>query len=64
MATIDADMKVGGVTETILRFGRARYNLGVDIINVTNSDATLTYNQNYNPNPATPRNDGWRRRRS
>ena len=38
----------------ILRFGRARYNIGVDIINLTNSDAVPTYNQNYNPNPATP----------
>lgn len=37
----------------ILRFGRARYNVGIDIINVTNSDAVLTYNQNYNPTPAT-----------
>jgi len=38
----------------ILRFGRVRYNVGVDIINLTNSDAVLTYNQNYNPTPATP----------
>jgi hypothetical protein len=38
----------------ILRFGRARYNVGIDIINATNSDAILTYNQSYNPNPATP----------
>ena len=38
----------------ILRFGRVRYNVGVDIINATNSDAVLTYNQNYNPTPATP----------
>jgi hypothetical protein len=33
----------------ILRFGRMRYNVGVDIINVTNSNAILTYNQNFNP---------------
>ena len=33
----------------ILRFGRTRYNVGVDIINVTNSNAILTYNQNFNP---------------
>ena len=33
----------------ILRFGRVRYNIGVDIINVTNSNAILTYNQNFNP---------------
>ena len=38
----------------ILRFGRARYNIGVDVINATNSDAILSYNQNYNPTPATP----------
>jgi hypothetical protein len=38
----------------ILRFGSVRYNVGVDIINVTNSDATLTYNQTFNPTPATP----------
>jgi len=33
----------------ILRFGRMRYNVGVDIINATNSDAILTYNQTFNP---------------
>jgi hypothetical protein len=33
----------------ILRFGRARYNVGIDLINVTNSDAILTYNQTFNP---------------
>jgi hypothetical protein len=38
----------------ILRFGGVRYNVGVDVINVTNSDATLTYNQTFNPTPATP----------
>jgi hypothetical protein len=38
----------------ILRFGHVRYNVGVDVINATNSDATLTYNQTYNPTPATP----------
>jgi hypothetical protein len=32
----------------ILRFGRVRYNIGIDVINVTNSDATLTYNQTFN----------------
>ena len=46
IAQIDAEMKVGGITETI--------TVGVDVINVTNSDAILTYNQNYNPTPATP----------
>ncbi len=38
----------------ILRFGRVRYNVGVDIINATNSDTILTYNQTYNPTPSTP----------
>ena len=33
----------------ILRFGRTRYNVGIDIINATNSDAILTYNQSFNP---------------
>jgi hypothetical protein len=33
----------------ILRFGRMRYNVGVDVFNITNSDATLTYNQTFNP---------------
>jgi Carboxypeptidase regulatory-like domain len=33
----------------ILRFGRVRYNIGVDIINTTNSDSPLTYNQTFNP---------------
>jgi hypothetical protein len=34
----------------VLRFGRVRYNIGVDVINATNSDAVLTYNQTFNPN--------------
>ena len=33
----------------ILRFGRVKYNVGIDIINVTNSDAALTYNQTIQP---------------
>ena len=33
----------------ILRFGRVRYNIGIDIINTTNSNAALTYNQTFNP---------------
>ena len=33
----------------ILRFGRMRYNVGIDLINATNSDAILTYNQTFNP---------------
>jgi Carboxypeptidase regulatory-like domain len=38
----------------ILRFGRTRYNVGIDIINVTNSDATLSYNQSFNPAATIP----------
>jgi hypothetical protein len=38
----------------ILRFGRMRYNVGLDIINATNSDATLSYNQSFNPNATVP----------
>jgi hypothetical protein len=37
-----------------LRFGRTRYNVGVDIINVTNSGAVLSYNQNFNPDATAP----------
>ena len=37
----------------ILRFGRVKYNIGIDVINVTNSDAALTYNQTYNPTVTT-----------
>ena len=33
----------------ILRFGRTRNTIGIDVYNVTNSAAILTYNQNYNP---------------
>jgi Carboxypeptidase regulatory-like domain len=38
----------------ILRFGGVRYNIGFDIVNATNSGAVLTYNQTFNPTPATP----------
>ena len=38
----------------ILRFGRTRYNVGLDIINAINSDATLTYNQSFNPTATVP----------
>ena len=37
----------------ILRFKRTRNTIGIDIYNALNSDAILTYNQNYNPAPAT-----------
>lgn len=33
----------------ILRFGRTRTNVGVDIYNLLNSSAVLTYNQAFNP---------------
>jgi hypothetical protein len=33
----------------VLRFGRTRNTVGIDIVNVLNSDAILTYNQNFNP---------------
>jgi hypothetical protein len=33
----------------ILRVGRTRTNVGLDIYNIINSAAILTYNQNYNP---------------
>jgi hypothetical protein len=37
----------------ILRFGVTRTNVGVDIYNIINSAAVLTYNQNYNPATTT-----------
>jgi len=43
----------------ILRFGRARYNVGIDIYNATNSAATLTYNQSFNP-ATTTGSQAWR----
>ena len=36
----------------ILRFGRTRTNVGVDIYNVINSGSVLTYNQSFVPNEA------------
>jgi hypothetical protein len=33
----------------VLRFGRTRSNLGIDIYNLLNSDAILTYNQTFIP---------------
>jgi hypothetical protein len=38
----------------ILRFGRTRYNVGIDIINATNSGAVLSYNQSFNPAATVP----------
>jgi hypothetical protein len=34
----------------VLRFGRTRSNVGIDIYNLLNSDAILTYNQTFIPN--------------
>jgi hypothetical protein len=36
----------------ILRYGRTRTNVGVDVYNIVNSSPVLTYNQNFTPNPA------------
>jgi len=33
----------------VLRFGRTRTNVGVDVFNLINSNKTLTYNQTYSP---------------
>jgi hypothetical protein len=38
----------------IVRFGRTRNTIGIDLYNITNSAAILTYNQSYNPAPPTP----------
>jgi hypothetical protein len=37
----------------ILRFGRTRNTIGIDIYNLTNSGAILTYNQTFNPTSTT-----------
>lgn len=37
----------------ILRFGRTRNTIGIDIYNATNSGAILTYNQSFNPATTT-----------
>jgi len=42
----------------ILRFNRTRTNIGVDIYNLFNSDAILTYNQTFSPTVA-PGPGGW-----
>ena len=42
----------------ILRFGRTRNTIGLDIYNVTNSAAILTYNQTFNP-AATTGSQAW-----
>jgi hypothetical protein len=37
----------------VLRFGRSRNTVGIDVVNVLNSDAILTYNQSFNPSITT-----------
>jgi len=37
----------------ILRFGRTRSTVGLDLYNLTNSDAVLTYNQTFSPTTTT-----------
>jgi len=37
----------------ILRFGRTRTNVGLDIYNITNSAAVLTYNETFSPTQTT-----------
>jgi hypothetical protein len=43
----------------IVRLGRTRNTIGIDIYNATNSDATLTYNQSFNP-ATTTGSQAWR----
>jgi hypothetical protein len=42
----------------VLRFGRTRSTIGVDLYNITNSAAILTYNQTFNP-AATIGSQAW-----
>ena len=37
----------------VLRFGRTRNTIGIDLVNALNADTILTYNQNYNPTVTT-----------
>jgi hypothetical protein len=43
----------------VLRFGRTRTHVGVDLFNVLNSDAILTYNQTFQLPSATLPNGSW-----
>jgi hypothetical protein len=43
----------------ILRFGRTRYTVGLDVFNAMNADTILTYNQSYNPAALTG-SQAWR----
>ena len=44
----------------VLRFGGTRTHVGVDVFNVLNSDAILTYNQTFQLPSATLPNGSWR----
>ena len=46
----DPDVRIA----KILRFGKTRTNVGLDIYNVTNSSTTLTYNNTYGTTWLTP----------
>jgi hypothetical protein len=37
----------------VVRYGRTRTHVGIDVFNVLNSDAILTYNQTFIPATAT-----------
>jgi len=37
----------------VLRFGRTRSTVGIDLYNITNSNAVLTYNQTFAPTTTT-----------
>ena len=41
----EVDLRFG----KILKFGRARTNVGIDIYNILNQAAVLTYSQTFNP---------------
>ena len=47
----------------VLRFGRTRTNVGIDIFNLINSAAVLSRNQTFNPNVTTGSGRGWPRNR-
>ena len=52
--TINADMRVGSLQETIIRLGGTRTLVGFDLYNLFNSNPGLTYNQAFGPNYLRP----------
>jgi len=44
----EVDLRFG----KILKLGRARTNVGIDVYNILNSDAVTTYNNGYSPTGA------------